>query len=142
MEGAELEQARHYAGAGGVVRLAEQYASLVMLDNRKVSRPRHHGLKQFDRECYVVRGLNRQNKLETFYFDIDTGLLLRSDFDTQGPDGPATVEAYLEDYREVGRLLLPFRMSFKADDVWLNVVFDHFKLNDTILDSAFEMPTS
>jgi hypothetical protein len=142
LEGAELEQARHYAGAGGVVRVAEHYSSLVMLDNQKVSQPRYRGVKQFDRECYVVRGLNRQNKLETFYFDIDTGLLLRFDFDTQGPDGPATVEAYLEDYREVGRLLLPFRMSFKADDVWVTLVFDNFKLNDTILDSAFEMPTS
>lgn len=142
MEDAELEQARHYAGAGGVVRLAGQYGSLLMLENQKVSQPRYRGLKQFDRECYVVRGLNRQNKLETFYFDIDTGLLLRFDFDTQGPDGPATIEAYPEDYREVGRLLLPFRLTFKADDVWVNVVFDHFKLNDTILDSAFEMPTS
>jgi hypothetical protein len=142
LEGAELEQARHYAGAGGVVRLAEQYGSLVMLENQKVSQPRHRGRKEFDRECYVVRGLNGQNKLETFYFDIDTGLLLRFDFDTQGPDGPATIECYPEDYREVGKLLLPFRLTFKADDVWVNVVFDHFKLNDTILDSAFEMPTS
>lgn len=142
LEGAELEQARRYAGAGGVVRMAEQYGSLVMLENQKVSQPRYQGLKDFDRECYVVRGLNRQNKLETFYFDIDTGLLLRFDFDTQGPDGPATVEAYLEDYREVGKLLLPFRMSFKADDVWLTLTFDQFKLNETILDSAFEMPTS
>ena len=142
LAGAELEQARHYAGAGGLVRLAEQYGSLVMLENQKVSQPRYQGLKQFERECYVVRGLNRQNRLETFYFDIDTGLLLRLDFDTQGPDGPATIEAYPEDYREVGRLLLPHRLSFKADDVWLTVVFDHFKLNDTVLDSAFEPPTS
>lgn len=142
MAGAELEQARHYAGAGGFVRTAGQYGSLVMLENQKVSQPRYHGLKQFDRECYVVRGLNGQNKLETFYFDVDTGLLLRFDFDTQGPDGPVTVEAYPEDYREVGKLLLPFRLTFKADDVWMNVAFDHFKLNDTILDSAFEMPAS
>jgi hypothetical protein len=113
-----------------------------MLENRKVSQPRYRGARQFDRECYVVRGLNRQNRLETFYFDIDTGLLLRFDFDTQGPDGPATIEAYPEDYREVGKLLLPFRLTFKADDVWVNVVFDHFKLNDMILDSVFEMPTS
>lgn len=142
LEDTELEQARHYAGAGGVVRTAGQYGSLVMLENQKVSQPRYRGLRLFDRECYVVRGLNGQNKLETFYFDIDTGLLLRFDFDTQGPDGPLTVEAYPEDYREVGKLLLPFRLTFKADDVWMNVVFDNFKLNDTMLDSDFEMPTS
>ncbi|HEX8285491.1 MAG TPA: hypothetical protein VF588_19205 [Pyrinomonadaceae bacterium] len=142
MEGSELEQARHYASAGGLVRVAKQFDSLVMLDNQKVSQPRYRGLKQFDRECYVVRGLNRQNRLETFYFDIDTGLLLRFDFDAQGPDGPATIEAYPEDYREVGKLLLAFRLTFKSDDVWVAIVFDQFKLNDTIPDSAFEMPTS
>lgn len=142
LEGAELEHARQYAGAGGLVRVAEQYGSLVMLENRKVSPPRHHGLKEFDRECYVVRGLSRENKLETFYFDIDTGLLLRFDFDTQGPDGPVTIECYPEDYKEVENVLLPFRMSFKADDVWVTVTFDRFKLNETILDSVFEMPAS
>ena len=141
-EGAELEQAKQYAGAGGLVRLVGQYSSLVMLDNRKVSSARYYGLKEFDRECYVVRGLNRENKLETFYFDIDTGLLLRFDFEAQGPDGPTTIEAYPDDYKEVEKVVLPFRLAFKAEGIWMTVVFNEFKLNATILDSAFEPPAS
>jgi hypothetical protein len=122
--------------------VAEQFSSLVMLQNQKVSQPRHYGRKEFDRECYVVRGLNRQDKFETFYFDIDTGLLLRFDFETQGPDGPATIECYPEEYKEVNSVLLPFRMSLKSDDVWVTVNLDRIKLNDTILDSVFEPPAS
>ncbi|HEX6184219.1 MAG TPA: hypothetical protein VFZ44_10105 [Pyrinomonadaceae bacterium] len=141
-EGAELEQVKRYAGAGSLVRLAEQYGSLVMLDNQKVSQPRYYGVKEFDRECYVVRGLNRENKLETFYFDIDTGLLMRFDFEAQGPDGPTTIEAYPEDYKEVEKVMLPFSLAFKADGIWMTVTFNEFKLNATILDSAFEPPAS
>jgi hypothetical protein len=102
----------------------------------------YHGLKQFERDCYVVRALNHQDKFETFYFDIDDGRLLRFDFDAQGPDGPTTIECYPDDYRKVDDVLLPFRLSFKADGVWMTVVFSEFKLNAPVLDSTFEPPTS
>jgi hypothetical protein len=141
-EGAELEQVKRYAGAGGLVQLAEQYGSLVMFDNQKVSQPSYYGVKEFDRECYVVRGLNRENKLDTFYFDIDTGLLMRFDFEAKGPDGPTTIEAYPGDYKEVEKVMLPFSLAFRADGIWMTVTFDEFKLNPTILDSAFEPPAS
>ncbi|HEX8685042.1 MAG TPA: hypothetical protein VF654_01035, partial [Pyrinomonadaceae bacterium] len=103
---------------------------------------RYQGAKEFDRECYVVRGLNRQDKFETFYFDIDTGLLLRFDFEAKGPDGPTTIETYPDDYKDVEGVLLPYRLAFKADDLWMTVVFNDFKLNETVLDSAFEAPAS
>lgn len=140
--GAELEQIKHYASATGLVRLAEEYGSPVMLPNQKISTREFYGSKEFDRECYVVRGLNRERKFETFYFDIDTGLLLRADFDAQGPDGPLTVECYPDMYKEVDKVTLPFRLSFKMGDIWMTVLLDEYKLNEPIPDSVFEPPTS
>jgi hypothetical protein len=140
--GAELEEAKRYAGSLGLIRMEDEYTSLVMLPNQKVSPRDYFGAKEFDRECYVVRGLNRDNKFETFYFDVDTGLVARFDFESQGPDGPVTVECYPDNYREVDKVTLPFRMSFKMKDIWMTVLFDEFKLNEPIPDSTFAPPTS
>ena len=140
--GAELEQAKRYAGSLGLVRLQDSYTSLVMLPNQKVSPRDFSGSKEFDRECYVVRGLNKDNKFETFYFDVDTGLVQRFDFESQGPDGPTTIECYPDNYKAVDKVTLPFRMSFKVKDMWMTVVFDEFKLNEPIPDTTFAMPSS
>ncbi len=142
LTGAELEEIKHYAGATGLVRLAEEYGSPVMLPNQKISTREFYGSKEFDRECYVVRGLNRERKFETFYFDIDTGLLLRADFDAQGPDGPLTIECYPDAYKEVDKVMLPFRLSFKVGDIWMTLVLNEYKLNEPIPDSTFDPPTS
>ena len=140
--GAELEEIKHYASATGLVNLADGYGSLVMLPNQKVSPREFYGSKEFERECYVVRGLNGERQFETFYFDIDTGLLLRFDFDAKGPDGPTTIECYPEMYREVDKVTLPFRLSFKVGDLWMTLLLNEYKLNEPIPDSAFEPPTS
>lgn len=140
--GAELEEIKHYASATGLVRLAEEYGSLVMLPNQKISQRDFYEMKEFERECYVVRGLNQEKKFETFYFDIDTGLLLRIDFDAQGPDGPMTIECYPDNYREVDAVTIPMRMSFKAGELWMTVIFNEYKLNEPITDSTFDPPTT
>ena len=142
LTGAELEQAKHYASATGLVSLADAYDSLVMLPNQSVIQPRYFNSHEFARECYVVRGLNAEKRFETFYFDIDTGLLLRFDFEAHGPDGLTTLECYPEDYRKVDKVTLPFRLTFKAGDVWMTLAFDEYKLNEPIPDSTFEPPTS
>jgi hypothetical protein len=139
--GAELEQVKHYASATGLVSLADAYDSLVMLPNQSIIQPRYSDSSEFYRECYVVRGLNAEKKFETFYFDIDTGLLLRFDFEAHGPDGLTTLECYPEDYKQVDKLTLPFRLSFKAGDVWMMLAFEEYKLNESIPDSTFEPPT-
>lgn len=133
---------KHYASATGLVRPADAYGSLVMLPNQKVTTREFYGLKEFDRECYVVRGLNAEKKFETFYFDIDTGLVVRFDFDAQGPDGPTTVECYPDNYREADKVTVPFRLSFKVNDLWMTVFFEEYRLNEPIDDSAFAPPAS
>lgn len=140
--GAELEEIKHYASATGLARLAEEYGSLVMLPNQKISPREFYGAKEFERECYVVRGLNQEKKFETFYFDIDTGLLLRFDFEAQGPDGPMTIECYPDMYKEVEKVTLPFRLSFKVGELWMTILFNEYKLNEPIPDSTFTPPTS
>jgi hypothetical protein len=38
--------------------------------------------------------------------------------------------------------MLPFRLSFKANDLWMTIVFDDYKLNEPIPDSTFAPPAS
>jgi hypothetical protein len=140
--GAELEQIKHYASATGLVRLADEYGSLVLLPNRKISTMEFYGAKEFERECYVVRGLSADKKFETFYFDIDTGLLTRFDFEAQGPDGPTIIECYPDTYKEVDKVMLPFRLTFKLDSLRATILFDEYKLNEPIPDSTFAQPSS
>lgn len=62
-------------------------------------------------ECDVLVGTTKDGKTETLYFSHATGLLARWDRDILSQDGSwASGENWLEDYRSVDGLQLPFKI--------------------------------
>jgi len=78
-----------------------------------------------DREVQVVQGNGPRGLLVTLYFDKESGLLLRMVRYGGSPIGRLPTQIDYGDYREVGGIKLPFRMSF----TWLDGR-DAIQLND------------
>lgn len=142
LAGAELERLKSHAEAVGLVSLKDRLTSLTLTGQEKVGSQVSSGLAVLGREAYVMRGLNLENKAETFYFDIESGLLARLDF-IEGTGAEAVaVECYPEDYRQVGKLTLPFTLVYKIKETIITIRFEDINLNGEITDSTFAMPAS
>lgn len=151
LAGEELEKVKHYSQTTGLVRLAEGYTSLKLTGREPVTwntggSMTFNGRELIDtttngHEAYVVSGVNRRGKAETFYFDTLTGLLLRLDFEAEDAAGlPVKVECDFGDYKEVGGLKLPHRLSYKRGTESMTMTFGKYFPNEPIPDSTFEMP--
>jgi hypothetical protein len=152
LNGDELEKMKQYSKTTGLVRMADEYASLRLIrrehvtwagggDTDIVARKLEAAALR-GHEAYVVTGVNRkEGKDETFYFDTITGLLLRVDFEAEDAEGEmGRVECYFGDYKEVGGLPLPHRLHFKRGEESATLSFEQYFPNDPIPDSTFEPP--
>jgi hypothetical protein len=92
-----------------------------------------------DRLVDVVQG-NAKDLLVTLYFDHESGLLLREVRYANSPIGRVPTLTDYGDYRDVGGIKMPFRMTFAwfngRDDIRLNEV----RTNVPIGQEVFEKP--
>jgi hypothetical protein len=77
---------------------------------------------------------------ETWYFDIKTGLLLRSDATLVTPEGSTGVKNYFEDYREVDGVKMPFKTRSVLPQFELVTTLTEVKHNVPIDDAKFAKP--
>ena len=70
-----------------------------------------------------------------FWFDADSGLLVRFDTDRHTPDGPSSVA--ISDYRRVGDVLVAFEASRSGAPVAWNRKLTDVKFNEPIDDAVF-----
>src|SRR5262245_49261496 len=63
-----------------------------------------------DRETYVLTATPNEGGVEKYYFDTQSGLLLRSDAERESPQGKVQIEFYFEDYKDVDGLKMPFSL--------------------------------
>ncbi|HEV2707819.1 MAG TPA: hypothetical protein VGV59_18005 [Pyrinomonadaceae bacterium] len=140
--GADLELVKQFSVLMKLARPKDFYSSLVLTGQEKVGRDVSRGKSDAARDSYVVRGLSKENRFETFYFDAVTGLLMRHDFEAVEAGKTLAVECYLEDYRDVGGVKLPFNVVYKVLDLVITYKLDEHRLNGQIDDSVFKMPIS
>ena len=103
------------------------------------------GIEKVDeQDTYVVSGTSPEGTSEDFYFDVQSGLLLRRHIEEQTIFGGFQIRADFEDYREIGGVKTPFvvrwsspggawgtRTSFKVLEI---------RQNQPIDDEKFEGP--
>ena len=78
---------------------------------------------------------------EKFYFDIESGLLLRNDWEAKTPGGPLPRSYYLEDYREVDGIKFPHTFRQPETDIpgWTFKITE-IKHNVSVDDAKFKKP--
>jgi hypothetical protein len=91
-------------------------------------------------DAYVVVAMPDNLPTETFYFDTKSGLLVRQDSTTITPEGKMAGKTFLEDYREVDGVKVPFRTRTVLPQFELITNFTEVKNNVAIEDSKFAKP--
>ena len=94
-----------------------------------------------DRPAYVLEATAADGSIEKLYFDAQSGLLVRRDFERVNvDDGIVLYEVDYEDYKDVDGLKLPSTVRRKTPDYTLTYRFTEFKHNIPIDDARFNKP--
>ena len=134
LDGIELAKEKREAEFYRELKLKELYPKMALIGQVKVN----------DHMTYCIEANPTEGCPEKWYFDIQTGLLVRVDSFSEGScKGGAPEEAYYEDYREVDGVKLPFsirspgsKIVYKVQEVRHNVPIDEAKFKSP--GSAFE----
>jgi hypothetical protein len=100
-----------------------------VLSNWRVGSPDSIG----DKDVYVVQGSGPRGLLATFYFDKDSGLMVREVRYSASPIGRVPTQMDFADYRDVGGIKFPFKYTFS----WLDGK-DSFQLSDVKTNVAID----
>ena len=122
---------------------AKRGATLGLITNwREVYKEaRTVGLESVDgKPAWKVEMIAREGKPETFYFDRDSGLLVRTSAVVSTPMGEIKTESSISDYRPVDGILTPFTMTEKAMNNNIVMHFQSVAYNAAIPPDRFALP--
>jgi hypothetical protein len=95
-----------------------------------------------EREAYVIMATPAQGSPEKWFFDTQTGLLIRTDAERESPEGKVPVETHIEDYREVDGVKLPHTIRQVLPAFSITIKVNEIKHNVPIEDAKFDKPAS
>jgi hypothetical protein len=96
-----------------------------------------------ERDAYMIENMT-DTKIERFYFDSQTGLLLRKMTLRKTMLMPFPEQVDFEDYRDVDGVKVPFTIRYSAIDTydsWTRT-FTEIKRNTVLSDSLFAAPNA
>jgi hypothetical protein len=129
--GQELSMAKRYSDFYYPLHLRELYPKMILKGEQKVG----------ERRTYLVEADPGDGSLVRMYFDAETGLVARTDTESDTPQGRMTNTWYFDDYREIDGMKVAFsrRRPNASGDYVLHVreVLDDVPIDDAI----FSKPT-
>jgi hypothetical protein len=90
---------------------------------------------------YEIEATPPEGGLEQFYFDVDSGLLLRHVAEIDGPNGKTEFDSNFDDYRTVDGIKLPFVLHQSMGDFSWTIKLTDVQQNVPIDDAKFDKPT-
>ncbi len=130
ISGPELAARRREADLQGALHMKDLYSNLAVKSKEKVG----------EKEAYVVEATPAEGKPEKLYFDVKSGLLIRHDAERESAQGVALMETYLDDYREVDGVKIPFSMRLVNPAFEMTLKISEVKNNVDIDDAKFKKP--
>ena len=92
------------------------------------------------KDAYVVTGTPAGLAPETFYFDAQTGLLVRTDSTLVSPEGKMPAQTFYEDYREVDGVKIPYKMRVVVPQAEIITMITEIKNGAAIEEAKFAKP--
>jgi hypothetical protein len=92
------------------------------------------------RDAYVIEADTGSGKPHQLFFDSESGLLVRTVVERDTPQGPITVESYLEDYRELDGIKIPFTQRQQTPFFSSVIRLKEVQHNVPIDDKQFDKP--
>ena len=130
--GVELAQMKLASEFHRDVKLKQLFPKMVVKGKEKVG----------EREAYVIEATPAEGGPEKWYFDTQTGLLLRQDMEAENPQGKVPVTVIFEDYRDVDGVKIPFVLHQSNPAISFTIKFTEIKHNVPIDDAKFNKPAA
>lgn len=130
--GAELATAKLDAEFLKPIKIKQLYPKIVVKGRDKVG----------DKEVYVVEATPVESSVETWYFDTQSGLILRQDAERESPQGKQNVQVFLDNYKEVDGIKLPFSLHQITPAFTLDIKIEEVKHNVPVDDAKFVKPAA
>lgn len=128
--GDELARAKESASFFAGLRLKQDFSRAQVLGVEKVG----------DRDAYSVAAWRRGGGQVRFFFDTETGLLLRVAERIESPLGDLPQETDYDDYRDVNGVKIPFTIRVVRRDSTTTYKWNQVQANVPVDDSQFEKP--
>jgi hypothetical protein len=100
-----------------------------------------HKARLSGREMHVIEGKPVKGPAEKLFFDVENGLLVRWDMARRHPKrGLVFVKAHLENYQQVGKVKVPFKIRLAFESFTFTVYLEEVQHNVKINDAIFKKP--
>lgn len=130
--GAELAAAKLDGEFYKPIRFKQLYPKMVVKGKDKVG----------ERDVFVVEATPVESSTETWYFDAQSGLLLRQDAERDSPMGKQAVQSFLDDYKDVDGVKLPWSIRQVTPQFTITIKIEDVKSNVPIDDAKFKKPAA
>jgi hypothetical protein len=130
LSGDELAAAQKAADFHGPIHYRKNYTNLAVKGAAQVEAA----------AAWLVEGERAPGKTMRFYFDAQSGLLLRTNFEVDTPAGPSMVDVYVSDYREVDGVMTPFTIRRVTPQFSTIIKYKDVKHNVPVDDARFAKP--
>jgi hypothetical protein len=91
--------------------------------------------------AYLIEADPGDGSLRRLYFDVSSGLMVRSDDEHDSTDARDVAQTFLSDYREVEGVKLPFTVRQIHGQTTFTVKLNDVRMNQPIDDAIFAKPT-
>jgi photosynthetic reaction center cytochrome c subunit len=125
-------QAQRESAFYGDIKLKDQFKTMSVTGRERID----------GRELYVVEGTRLDGQVERLFFEVQSGLLIRRQWQSPTYFGGLPRATDFDDYRKVGNVRLPFLIRrARGSNIFLQTVSE-YKLNVKIDDAKFKKPAT
>ncbi len=127
----ELAELERDAEVYSAARIKSQFESMKLENKARLN----------GRDMNVIEGKPVKGPAEKLFFDAENGLLVRWDMARRHPKrGTVFVKAHLENYQQVGKVKVPFKIRFAFESFNFTVNLEEVLHNVEIDDAIFKKP--
>jgi hypothetical protein len=131
LQGVELAQMKRGSDLHGELTLKKHYTKLEVKGKEKVG----------SYETYLIEATPEEGSPGKLYFDVNTGLLVRQDEETEGPQGKMLTEVYLDDYKVIDGVKVAHTMKQVNPAMTFVIKITEVKNNVEIEETKFAKPS-
>jgi hypothetical protein len=132
LTGDELVDVKREASFYHPLELRKAYPKMTVLGVEKVG----------DKDAYVIEATPEQGEPDKLYFDVQSGLLVRSINHRHTTEGSQVFQADVEDYKVVDGVKLPFTVHQSNAQTAFTIKFTEITQNLQLADSQFAKPAA
>ncbi|MDX2041290.1 MAG: hypothetical protein SF097_08575 [Acidobacteriota bacterium] len=132
LAGAELAAQKRDGDFYQTINMKSHYSKMTVKGKEKVGTA----------EAFVVEAVPTEGSPEKLYFDVTTGLLIRTDTERESPDGKMAIEAYMSDYKMVDGVNIPHTLKQVTPMFSMSIKMTEVKHNAPVEDAKFNKPAN